>query len=464
MVIKFFTLFFAVCSIFAAPNGSAESEVPTIYLRTGQRYPLEGISAENAKATPESVAKAYKTPEGILIQAISPGTATLTMTCSGKDIVIKVTVRDGNPRPGTAGASASNTAQNLLMEIKSLPGIHFADLGGKLVAQGEILGRPAYQKTLLAAKSYPNQFLLMAHPGPGISESLVEQANTLLINRGLTGTQISNAGNRYFLEGSVNSPEEVEVALETVQPVLPNIENHVPIPLRVQPTIMMRVYILELTRQAHQALGLSWPTGTQQAAVFTPQSALFNPIWTVSLQHLSGNGQARILAEPMLAVKIGSNAELRAGGEIPIRISGKFENKVVWKSYGLSVKISLPGIAGKFLRTRIETESSQLDEATAVDGVPGIRTNTMNTEIDALIGKPILLTGLFQTSSAKDVDKLPVLGSIPLLGELFKSRRFRDHESELLVALLPDFGAVEAKIPLKSLQGLEFDKNWRILD
>ena len=145
-------------------------------------------------------------------------------------------------------------------------------------------------------------------------------------------------------------------------------------------------------------------------------------------------------------------------------MTGAFENKVIWKHYGLSIKLHIAGIAGKYIRTKIETESSQLDEATAVDGVPGMRTNTMNTEIDAIEGQPILLTGLFQSSSSKDVDKVPLLGSIPLLGELFKSRRFRDHESELLVALLPSFGAITTKTPLSSLHGLDFESRWRPLD
>jgi pilus assembly protein CpaC len=256
----------------------------------------------------------------------------------------------------------------------------------------------------------------------------------------------------------------VELANELAQTVLPNIENHLPIPIRVDPTISVRVFILELSRSAHRALGLSWPASAPQALAVSPRLTSFAPSWLVTLNHLSTNGEARVLAEPMLAVKSGSEAELSAGGEIPIRLTGRYENKVVWKNYGLKVRIRIPGVAGKHIRTRLETESSQLDGSTAIDGVPGIRSNKMSTEVDVLEGEPILLTGLFQASAAKDVERVPLLGSIPLISELFKSRSFREHESELLVALLPKFGSESAKLPLQSAHGLEFDSRWRPLD
>lgn len=436
----------------------ADKSAPTLYLRVGQRYPIEGVIAQEAQVKPETVASVHQTAEGLLLKGNQTGVATLTLKNSGKIVEIRVVVK------GAERGASTGTWQGAIGELKAIPGIRTTSLGGKTVIQGEILGRLAYQRILLHQRTFPQSLLVLALPGAGVRESLIEQAMSQLMSRGFSDVRIENAGNRFFLEGSVSSPEEVEQAMEVAQAVIPNIENHLPLPIRIDPTITVRIFILELSRQAHQALGLSWPTSTPQAATFTPHSVLFSPIWTVSLQHLSSQGQARILAEPTLAVKAGAAAELTAGGQIPIRVTGRYENKVVWKNYGLKVRLHVLGIAGKFIRTKIETESSQLDEATAVDGVPGLRSNTMNTEIDALEGRPILLTGLFQASAAKDVDKVPVLGSIPLLGELFKSRRFRDHESELLVALVPTFGAARTALPLQSAHGLEFDSRWRILD
>lgn len=276
--------------------------------------------------------------------------------------------------------------------------------------------------------------------------------------------QILNAGNRFFLEGSVSTPEDIDRALELAQSLLPNIENHIAVPIKIDPTITMRIFILELSRRAHEVLGLSWPASVNPLASIQPGLTTFSPSWTLMLKHLATKGQAKILSEPVLSVKNGAKAELSAGGEIPLKIVGRYENKVTWKHYGLKVGIHIHGIAGKFIRTQIATESSQLDESTAVDGVPGIRSNKMSTLIDAREGQAVMLTGLFQSSASKDVEKMPLLGNIPILGELFKSREFRERDSELIVAILPSFGANETSLPLKSARGLEFDKHWHLWD
>lgn len=441
--------------------------LPSLFLRVGQRYPIEGVMAQNAEIADHSVASAHQTPEGLLLVAHKVGTTTLRVEASGKTAELKVIVRAGaisSPQNPSSSPRSNGVWGSTLNELKSLPGVHLSTLGPKTLLQGEVLGRAAYQRVLLHLRNFPANLVVIANVAPGVRASLIEQTHSQLASRGLTDVHISNAGHRFFLEGRVSSPEDVEHAFEIAQTIIPNIENHLAMPIRIEPTISVRVFILELSRQAHLALGLGWPTSTQSAVALTPTSALFNPTWIAHLNHFSSQGQAKVLAEPMLAVKSGSQAELSAGGQIPIRLLGRHENKVEWKHYGLKIKIHVLGIAGKHIRTKIDTESSQLDDATSVDGVPGMRSTTMATEVDAFEGQPILLTGLFQSQAAKDVDKVPILGSIPLLGELFKSRRFRDHESELLVALLPSFGAQTTTLPLKSARGLEFDKRWRILD
>lgn len=458
MWIKSFAVILLVLAVLAPFRALAEEpEIPTIYLRAGQKYPIEGVMAHSAKVEPESVASAHQTPEGILVQAQKSGTAMLSLVTGERTVRVRIIVKPAESKPQPAPRRDG-------LELQGLPGIKVSTLGGKTIIQGEILGRKAYQTALLHQKAFPSHVLMLALPAPGIKQSLIEQVNASLKTRGLEQVRISNAGHRFFLEGAVSSADEIDQAFEVAQGVIPNIENHLAIPIRVEPTIVLKVFILELSRHAHRALGLSWPSGTAQAAVFAPGSAAFNPTWAVSLQHLSANGQAKVLAEPSLAVKPGSSAELSAGGEIPIKLTGRFENKVIWKRYGLRVKIHVAGLAGSHVRCKIDTESSQLDDATAVDGVPGITNNSMGTEIDAVIGKPILLTGLFQASASKDVEKVPLLGDVPILGELFKSRRFREHESELLVALLPSYGAVPVKLPQESLHGLDFDFRWKVLD
>lgn len=459
-----------------------QASLPTLELQVGQKYPLEGFLPNSLEVTPSSIVRAIQTPEGVLLVALAGGHAKIKAVLEDrtkgnsqlKTIEIPVLVRQDSPNREFEQTEASDMGKGLsiddsweqvLGEIKKMPGLTIKRFGPKTLIQGEILGRKAYQKLLLHLSHYPNKILLLASPAPGIKASLIEQLTQILHRRGFKNLSIINAGNRFFLEGRVNSPSEVDQAIELAQSVLPNIENHVPLPIQLDPTISIRVFMLELSKQAHEELGLSWSHSVPDAIlVQTPTGFAFSGAWLATLKHLSTAGKARVLAEPMLSVKNGSSAELSAGGEIPIRITGRFENKVVWKNYGLKLKVKIKGIAGKSIRTQIETQSSHLDEATAVDGVPGIRHNNLNTEVDAVDGTPLLLTGVFQSSSAKDVKKFPILGSIPILGEIFKSRRFREHESEILIALLPSMVSTQVTLPLRSYKGLDFDKKWKPLN
>lgn len=437
---KLFTPFFTV--------------VPALHLFLGQSYPLEGILAEHYSVAPPGIVSTQSTAEGLTLTALKPGSCRLSIQNEGRTVSIPITVTAPDSPPAAAAKP------NALQELKAMAGVHVRQEGSRVILKGEIPGRKAYQRVLELAQLHGDALRLDADVAPGIKASLMEQALQSLKAQGLGGVEIAAAGHRFFLYGAVNSPLDVERAFEAARPILPTIENRLPIPIRVEPTITVRVYMLELTRSAHKELGLGWPSGTPNFARLATGGFSFNPLWDVTLKHLAATGQARVLAEPMLSVKLGSQAELSAGGEVPIRLTERFENRLVWKYYGLKLRIKVTGVAGRHIRTAVETESSQLDSSTAVGGTPGLRTNRLSTEIDAVDGEPVLLTGLFQSSSSKDVEKLPGLGDIPILGELFKSRDFRSHESELLIAILPSSQAVRVDLPLRGVRGIDESTAW----
>jgi len=80
-------------------------------------------------------------------------------------------------------------------------------------------------------------------------------------------------------------------------------------------------------------------------------------------------------------------------------------------------------------------EVSEVDEANTVAGVPGFRTRKIDTKISLREAQACVFTGLVQNKDSKRVEKIPLLGSLPILGELFKSRAFREEETELWVAV-----------------------------
>ncbi len=82
-----------------------------------------------------------------------------------------------------------------------------------------------------------------------------------------------------------------------------------------------------------------------------------------------------------------------------------------------------------------------VDEANSVEGIPGILTRKITTSLSLLEGQTVVLSGLVKTDDARNVKKVPLLGDIPILGELFKSESFQKRETELIVFLTPQLTA-----------------------
>src|SRR5690606_38666792 len=92
--------------------------------------------------------------------------------------------------------------------------------------------------------------------------------------------------------------------------------------------------------------------------------------------------------------------------------------------------------------TEIEAEASELDRSVAVavgadHSVPGFRNRKVKTRVAVGSGETIVLSGVFSRDEQKNVSKVPLLGHIPLIGELFKTRAVDDIERELVVFVTP---------------------------
>jgi pilus assembly protein CpaC len=89
------------------------------------------------------------------------------------------------------------------------------------------------------------------------------------------------------------------------------------------------------------------------------------------------------------------------------------------------------------IRTTITAEISTVDHGSGSSQVPGFLTRRVTTNFTSLSGGTVMLSGLIKSEMAKDIAKVPLLGQIPILGELFKSRSFRENQSELAIFITP---------------------------
>lgn len=157
------------------------------------------------------------------------------------------------------------------------------------------------------------------------------------------------------------------------------------------------------------------------------------------LNLLAQKGDAVILAQPRLAARNRGTANFLAGGEIPIATaSATGTPNIEFKEYGVRLEIIEPVADDSgTIRARVKTEVSSLDRSVSVMGVPGLLSRRTETEFNLREGETLVLSGVINREQASDVSAVPYLGQMPVLGNLFRSKRFQNRESELVVFLTP---------------------------
>jgi pilus assembly protein CpaC len=160
--------------------------------------------------------------------------------------------------------------------------------------------------------------------------------------------------------------------------------------------------------------------------------------FSTMLSLLESNGLAKVLAEPTLVTLSGQEAKFLAGGEMPIPLASTFGTiQVEWKKFGILLNFTPTVIGDNTIHLRLATEVSDIDPSLAItiggSTIPGLTSRQSETTVRLGNGQSFAIAGLMSDRVRSNIDKVPLLGSIPILGALFRSSQFRRLESELLV-------------------------------
>ena len=164
----------------------------------------------------------------------------------------------------------------------------------------------------------------------------------------------------------------------------------------------------------------------------------------LTLNYLSSKGVANILDETTLLTLENQDATFHAGGTIYLKIAtttsqGVPSTEVRNINYGLQLDIKAQNIVNNdFVNLNINTKSTQIDWVNTVDGIPSFTEKSIKTNVVVGNQSTIVLGGLISSSSSQDVEKIPLLGDIPVLGMLFTSKAFREGKSELVFFITPE--------------------------
>jgi pilus assembly protein CpaC len=160
-----------------------------------------------------------------------------------------------------------------------------------------------------------------------------------------------------------------------------------------------------------------------------------------SLNLSEDDGKVRMLAEPNLTALSGETASFLAGGEFPILTTSVSGTNVDYKQYGVSLAFTPTVLAGGRISMRVRPEVSQLSSQGAVTlngiSIPALTTRRAETTVELGSGQSFMIGGLMSNNSTNSVNKAPFLGSIPILGALFRSNNFQRNETELVIIVTP---------------------------
>ncbi|HQG46685.1 MAG TPA: general secretion pathway protein, partial [bacterium] len=153
-----------------------------------------------------------------------------------------------------------------------------------------------------------------------------------------------------------------------------------------------------------------------------------------------------VLAKPNLCAVNGAEASFLAGGEFPVPIvsgaAGTQSVTIQFKEFGVRLRF-LPHIIDSTtvnLKIAAEVSSLDFDNGITLSGfnVPALSARKAETTVELPQGRFLVIGGLLSREMTRRVSQLPLLGSIPVLGQLFKSSRFQQKESELLIVVTPE--------------------------
>ncbi len=179
-------------------------------------------------------------------------------------------------------------------------------------------------------------------------------------------------------------------------------------------------------------------------ASFLSQTALFNLAFDAAKE----NGLAKILAEPTLVTMSGHEAEFLSGGEFPIPVPRGLQGTTIeFKKFGVGIRFLPVVLDSERISLKLNISVSELTEASRViissEGVsapffiPSLSTRSAQSTVELADGQTMGIAGLIDENFREVVTKFPVLGSIPVLGALFRSQEFQKGETELLILVTP---------------------------
>jgi pilus assembly protein CpaC len=265
--------------------------------------------------------------------------------------------------------------------------------------------------------------------------------------------EASTVDQSLVLTGEVANPDQAANVLQVASQFVDDptrVVNRMTVAAPTQ--VNLQVRIAEVSRNIDRRLGIHWNAvnvsaggsrigfigGSGVPGGYTGSIGTTRGGFSIDvvLQALAEEGLVTIMAEPNLTARSGEPAKFLAGGEYPYSTVSDNGTNVEFKDFGIGLNFTPTVIDGNRISLVVGTEVSELNFTNNAD-VPSLTTRRAETTVDLASGQSFAIAGLMENSSSQNAGKLPGLGSVPVLGALFKSNSFQRGQSELVIIVTP---------------------------
>jgi pilus assembly protein CpaC len=307
--------------------------------------------------------------------------------------------------------------------------------------------------------------------------------------------RLSQANGSVVMSGSVSDPATATQVDAVIQAAGFKTVNLLQSPIKNATQVQLMVRVAEINRNRMRELGTSYgyqgspgvggymnsgggPSSLEKVAGGVLNGTIGSSLnlfvmggnSLAFLRALQQQGSLRALAEPNLIAMNGQEASFLAGGEFPIPVVQGGQNStvtIVFKEYGVRLNFKPTIIDEDHIRLELEPEVSTLDFANGLrfEGfvVPALRTRRAKTGVELRDGQSFALAGLLDNNETQQLSKVPGLGDVPILGNLFRSKQFQKNETELMFIVTTQIVKPVNRDDLPRIPGVENMKNGSLL-
>jgi Flp pilus assembly secretin CpaC len=344
------------------------------------------------------------------------------------------------------------TSQSIIKQILQLKTINYSYKDDQFVLKGKV-STVREAMMLDSLKDKYGEYILDQTMKPYLDiSSTTKIINQTLVNEGFDNYKVKNIGKYSYIEGNPKSKEEKKDVIYIVKEINPEVKDSIEkVKNSNKKMFVIDAIFLQHTVNDDKDMGFTSGAGNSIgiAGLFKLEKKIGKLNFSVGpiqrfLSLITSYSSKRILSNPRVVVRSGEEASFRAGEEHFVDIYHREEEtrsgaKVFIEkkethtvNSGITFTVTPVASAMDFIDLSILLEVADFKRE-ANTGTTAKLISKVNTNISVKDGNSIVINGLKKKEESKTIDKVPLLGDIPLFGELFKSRKIIKNENDIII-------------------------------